>query len=547
MNLPTYFSLLTVCLFLSGNSISAQTFTAVAKLKLGFGNEGYLLKQSVKLFEKVTESTKENDIFKGFQRFVLDVKERWNKERLDANFLNHPVNIFHHLKRLVNGWQHWLGELEKLDSDKAIENFLDDYQNMKKESKGWPQGDEDVKGAALALIRLRNVYFISFDELAQGRLNGTVHDALTADEFREIGIAAYSKHDYLLYEAVDWLTYFVELVRRGAQSSYSLARALKLLASVYNQHGDLQKTVQLIREAKEIDPTNAAIKGDMKYYENKFQRAPEEERSKPLHRYIEPYAAEWRPKYEALCRHDVQRSKEYVARLKCYHRRTKIPYRPADVEIVSLGPKIALFHNVIHETEMNYIKKKAVNMLFRSNTVADDGKGYQAVESRVSETGWIDDTDPVVKTLSTRVSIMTGLNVDILERASGAEYLQVLNYGVGGMYEPHYDYFDEIGTGNRWNLPAFLETSGNRLATWMYYMNDVSFGGSTVFPYADASVPVVKGAAVFWLNLKRNGSYDTRTLHAGCPVLIGSKWVSNKWVHEGPQFRTWPCKLDQYS
>lgn len=39
-----------------------------------------------------------------------------------------------------------------------------------------------------------------------------------------------------------------------------------------------------------------------------------------------------------------------------------------------------------------------------------------------------------------------------------------------------------------------------------------------------------------------SGDYTTR--HAACPVLIGNKWVANKWIHErGQEFRR-PCSLD---
>lgn len=36
---------------------------------------------------------------------------------------------------------------------------------------------------------------------------------------------------------------------------------------------------------------------------------------------------------------------------------------------------------------------------------------------------------------------------------------------------------------------------------------------------------------------------DVRTLHAGCPVLSGQKWVANKWIHESDQEFTRPCPL----
>lgn len=77
-------------------------------------------------------------------------------------------------------------------------------------------------------------------------------------------------------------------------------------------------------------------------------------------------------------------------------------------------------------------------------------------------------------------------------------------------------------------------------------MTDVLKGGATVFPLMKISVPPRKGTAVFWHNLSTSGdrgelnifklyshlfkfNLETLTLHAGCPVLIGSKWVANKW------------------
>ncbi|XP_010578208.1 PREDICTED: prolyl 4-hydroxylase subunit alpha-1 isoform X6 [Haliaeetus leucocephalus] len=94
------------------------------------------------------------------------------------------------------------------------------------------------------------------------------------------------------------------------------------------------------------------------------------------------------------------------------------------------------------------------------------------------------------------------------------------------------DAFKELGT-------------GNRIATWLFYMSDVSAGGATVFPEVGASVWPKKGTAVFWYNLFPSGEGDYSTRHAACPVLVGNKWVSNKWLHErGQEFRR-PCALSE--
>ncbi|CAB4043200.1 prolyl 4-hydroxylase subunit alpha-2-like, partial [Paramuricea clavata] len=51
------------------------------------------------------------------------------------------------------------------------------------------------------------------------------------------------------------------------------------------------------------------------------------------------------------------------------------------------------------------------------------------------------------------------------------------------------------------------------------------------------------GDAVFWYNLRKSGAGDSSTRHAACPVIIGSKWVSNKWIHSYGQEFSRPCGL----
>ena len=44
----------------------------------------------------------------------------------------------------------------------------------------------------------------------------------------------------------------------------------------------------------------------------------------------------------------------------------------------------------------------------------------------------------------------------------------------------------------------------------------------------------MKGAVVSWWNMDKNGGYDVMTKHGGCPVVIGSKWITNKWAQIQP-------------
>uniref|UniRef100_A0A672RW12 Prolyl 4-hydroxylase subunit alpha 3 n=1 Tax=Sinocyclocheilus grahami TaxID=75366 RepID=A0A672RW12_SINGR len=75
-------------------------------------------------------------------------------------------------------------------------------------------------------------------------------------------------------------------------------------------------------------------------------------------------------------------------------------------------------------------------------------------------------------------------------------------------------------------------------------LSSVEAGGFTAFIYANFSVPVVENSVLFWWNLHRNGQENVDTFHADCPVIVGDKWVANKWVHEyGQEFQR-RCSLN---
>ena len=93
---------------------------------------------------------------------------------------------------------------------------------------------------------------------------------------------------------------------------------------------------------------------------------------------------------------------------------------------------------------------------------------------------------------------------------------------------------------------SMLWAKFRRLATFMVYLSDVDAGGATVFPRLDLTVWPEKGKGVFWFNLDTNGSPDLQSLHGGCPVLKGSKWIANKWIKWQSHFDTSPCILKPY-
>ena len=75
----------------------------------------------------------------------------------------------------------------------------------------------------------------------------------------------------------------------------------------------------------------------------------------------------------------------------------------------------------------------AIDLLNRATVF--DPKTHKLVNAdyRVSKTAWLRD-DPLVEKLNRRISIISGVDHEY------AEDMQMSNYGIGGQYEPHYDF-----------------------------------------------------------------------------------------------------------
>ncbi len=163
-------------------------------------------------------------------------------------------------------------------------------------------------------------------------------------------------------------------------------------------------------------------------------------------------------------------------------------------------------------------------------------------DMRTCDTAWLFDDEtlhPTIPIVSKRIQRITGLSTQIKQEKSSAEPFQLVNYGLGGQYETHYDFHEAPDP----MKPYFLRGSGDRIVTFMLYLTQVEAGGATVFPHLNIRIPPIKNGAAFWFNIKPSGEFDKRTEHAGCPVLLGEKWVANKWIREYNQMFRRPCGL----
>uniref|UniRef100_A0A673CRR1 procollagen-proline 4-dioxygenase n=1 Tax=Sphaeramia orbicularis TaxID=375764 RepID=A0A673CRR1_9TELE len=463
-------------------------------------------------------------------------------------FLGHPVNAFKLMKRLNTEW----GDLESLVLSDTTDGFI---SNLTIQRQHFPT-EEDQTGAAKALLRLQDTYRLDANTISTGDLPGKYH--MTVEDCFELGKIAYSDVDY--YHTELWMAQALKQLDEGEESPLDKVLVLDYLSYAIYQQGEIERALEYTRKLLSLDPEHQRAKGNLKYFEFQLekQRKVEEEKAQKQKERGKRETTETkkekkkskaqtafqlipeRKKYEMLCRGEgIKMTPRRQSRLFCRYydnnRNPKYLLAPVKQQDEWDRPYIVRYLDIISDKEIERVKQLAKPRLRRA-TVHDPQTGkLTTAQYRVSKSAWLTGyDDPMIDMINQRIEDLTGLEMDT------AEELQVANYGVGGQYEPHFDF------GRKDEPDAFKELgTGNRIATWLFYMSDVAAGGATVFPDVGAAVWPKKGTAVFWYNLFASGEGDYSTRHAACPVLVGNKWVSNKWIHERGQEWRRPCGLSE--
>lgn len=202
-----------------------------------------------------------------------------------------------------------------------------------------------------------------------------------------------------------------------------------------------------------------------------------------------------------------------------------IPTHDRDVRVLLrvAAPTIAVLDQVLSDEECDELIRRSADKLQRSTTVDPVNGGYEVIAARSSEgTFFPVNADDFIARLDRRIAELMNCPVE------NGEGLQVLHYGEGGEYQPHFDYFSPGDPGSE----AQMVVGGQRVSTLLIYLNDVAQGGATVFPTLGLRVLPKKGMAVYFEYSNRAGQVDPLTLHGGEPVEKGEKWIITKWMRQ---------------
>uniref|UniRef100_A0A0N5C9F1 procollagen-proline 4-dioxygenase n=1 Tax=Strongyloides papillosus TaxID=174720 RepID=A0A0N5C9F1_STREA len=496
--------------------------------------------------ENLKES--EHDIGAIIEEYIQSEEERLNKlrefsseyknrldDKKDIQYITNPINAYTLIKKMSNDWK----EIKNKMHENMAEKFLDRIK-IKKQAKTikYPD-DEDLTGAALALLRLQDTYNLSTSELADGIIQGqNIKKKFSAHDCFEIGKAAYNDQDY--YHVINWMQEALIRLENETPRTVEFTEILEYLAFALYKQGNVKRALAMTKKLAAIEPSHPRAVGNVKWYEDMLTDDDKKNVNElpPIknHRISYKKVPE-QDRYEALCRGNANMTIAEKSKLYCYFKKDKpfLKLAPIKVEIVHFNPLAVLFKEVISDEEITVIQQLATPRLKRATVQNAKTGELETASYRISKSAWLKDHEhPIVHRINTRIALMTNLNQDT------SEDLQVANYGLGGHYDPHFDFARKEET----NAFKRLGT-GNRIATVLFYMSQPERGGATVFTELGLPQFPVHHDALFWYNLKRSGEGDVRTRHAACPVLTGVKWVSNKWIHERGQEFSRPCGLTE--
>lgn len=183
---------------------------------------------------------------------------------------------------------------------------------------------------------------------------------------------------------------------------------------------------------------------------------------------------------------------------------------------LSRDPLVYSVEGVLSESECGYLKARAGPAL-RPSSVIDPRTGGRIphpVRTSLGMDFGPTEEDLIVQAINRRLAFLTETDVQ------SGEPLHVLCYSPGQEYKPHMD-----------GLPG---AANQRICTVLIYLNDDFTGGETVFPKLDVRFRGCTGDVLVFRNVTADGKPDPRTLHAGQPVISGTKWLATRWIRHGP-------------
>ena len=221
--------------------------------------------------------------------------------------------------------------------------------------------------------------------------------------------------------------------------------------------------------------------------------------------------------------HSAQEAAKRIPRIDTSNNKISCGARQIDILFKLTVPYVVLLGNVLESSECDELVAYCQPRLCRSPVVGEIDGSAESHVSRTSQGAFLrrGETE-LIERIDQRLATLANWPLE------SGEGLQLQQYATTNQYQPHFDWFNPDNHGER----AQLRFGGQRVATFVLYLDEVESGGGTCFSSLGLEVVPKKGNALFFLNVDSRGEPDPKTLHAGRPVVRGTKTIANKWFRE---------------
>ena len=132
------------------------------------------------------------------------------------------------------------------------------------------------------------------------------------------------------------------------------------------------------------------------------------------------------------------------------------------------------------------------------------------------------EVDFVQALLQARMAAACGIAPEQMEAPA------ILHYEPGEQITDHFDFVDPRTPHHAEQIAKY----GQRVITFLVYLNDDYAGGETAFPRIGLEHKGRSGEGLFFVNVLPTREPDLRTAHAGRPPARGEKWVVSQFIRD---------------
>jgi hypothetical protein len=198
--------------------------------------------------------------------------------------------------------------------------------------------------------------------------------------------------------------------------------------------------------------------------------------------------------------------------------------KPPATAMLSSAPHIAIVENFLPPQICDWIMERARPRLGPARVFyrATGEGGVDSARTNSAAEFDILSTDLVFQLVRARIAAASGFAARALEDT------HVLHYKLGQQFTRHFDFLDPAVSG----FAEEIARGGQRVATFLIYLNEEFDGAETEFPLLDIRYRGKKGDALFFRNVEASGALDRKTLHAGLAPTSGEKWLLSQWIRQ---------------